>query len=229
MRLFLFSFLCLAACTAHEPKKPAVAEQKPVFGTPLNLNYDSCKQAISFIKTAGRKSWAHFSATEKERFFTNAVTKTIIPAWIGTSWDFYGTTETPQKGKIACGYFVTTVLRDAGLPLARIKLAQCASEEMIRTLVAKQHIQCFSNVPMNDFINTIKAGGYGLYIIGLDNHTGFIFRDSDDIRFIHSTFLGTRNVQNEAAAGSPIIAASKYRVIGKISADEASLKRWVEK
>src|SRR5437764_1215954 len=38
----------------------------------------------------------------------------IFPAWFGTPWDFNGTTQTPGEGKIACGYFVTTVMRDLG-------------------------------------------------------------------------------------------------------------------
>ena len=38
----------------------------------------------------------------------------IFSAWIGTRWDFDGTSQTPREGRIACGYFVSTVLRDAG-------------------------------------------------------------------------------------------------------------------
>src|SRR5579859_7168832 len=43
-----------------------------------------------------------------------SIRDTILPAWSGTPWDFYGTAERPREGTIACGYFVATVLRDAG-------------------------------------------------------------------------------------------------------------------
>ena len=38
----------------------------------------------------------------------------MMRCWLGTPWDFNGTCETPGSGKIACGYFVSTILRDAG-------------------------------------------------------------------------------------------------------------------
>ncbi|MEO6254124.1 MAG: hypothetical protein ABIO79_12500 [Ferruginibacter sp.] len=47
------------------------------------------------------------------------------------------------------------------------------------------------------------------------------------IYFIHSTFVGTRNVQKEKAALSWILDKSKYKVLAKISADEKVLDRWI--
>lgn len=171
--------------------------------------------------------WQDISKLQKEKIFTNAVAETIIPGWIGTAWNFNGTSETPKKGSIACGYFVTTVLRDAGLNLARVRLAQCASEQMITTLVQSKYIHRFSYVTMEAFIQSIKEQGYGLYIVGLDNHTGFIYDDGYEIYFIHSTFVGTRNVQKEKAALSWVLQQSKYKVLGKISSDEKVLERWI--
>src|SRR5678815_5098001 len=40
---------------------------------------------------------------------TRTIYSEIFPSWYGTAWDFNGTTEVPQQGKIACGYFVSTV------------------------------------------------------------------------------------------------------------------------
>jgi len=193
----------------------------------VTINYDSCKNVIKSTRQNKKAGWPKLSKQEKEKIFTSAVAETIIPPWIGTAWDFNGTSEKPQKGSIACGYFVTTILRDAGLSLARIKLAQCASEQMITSLVQSKYIQRFSQVKMEDFIQSIKRQGYGLYIVGLDNHTGFIYNDGNEIYFIHSTFIGTRNVQKENAATSWILEKSKYKVLGKISTDEKVLDRWV--
>src|SRR5687768_1120080 len=67
----------------------------------------------------------------------------LIPAWLGTPWDFNGTTETPQQGRIACGYFVSTVLRHAGFRVERVRLAQQASERIALTLSQPVEIQRF--------------------------------------------------------------------------------------
>lgn len=191
------------------------------------INYDSCKKAVLILKSQNKQVWNKLSKQEKEKLFTESVTETIIPAWIGTPWSFNGTSETPQQGSIACGYFVTTVLRDAGLTLHRIKLAQCASEQMITTLVQSKHIRRFSNISLENFIHTIEESGYGLYIVGLDNHTGFLYNDGNKIYFIHSTFVGTRNVQKEKASTCWILRQSRYKVLGKLSADEKVLEKWM--
>lgn len=223
------AILFLAAlinCSQKESKlAPLIQDtKKPEI---ISINYDSCKAEIQFFKKTKKANWRNVSKADKERIFTNSVTETIIPAWIGTAWDFNGISERPQQGHIACGYFVTTVLRDAGLVLARNKLAQCASEQMITTLVQPKYVHRFSNVKMGAFIQSIKNQGYGLYIVGLDNHTGFIYNNGMEIHFIHSTFIGTRNVQKEKAATCRILEKSRYKVLGKISADEKVLERWI--
>lgn len=226
MRILIFlSFFSLLSCTKNKKAAPAAVQQAQA--SAISVNYDSCCKQIKIIKRDANKHWARLDAQQKGKIFTNAVVKTIIPAWIGTPWTFSGTTEKPGEGSIACGYFVTTVLRDAGLPIARIKMAQAASEEMIKTLVQPKHIQRFSNKPMAEFIAAINKSGAGLYLVGLDNHTGFIYHDGKEAWFIHSTFVGTRNVQYEKAAESTVLTGSKYKVIGKLSADEKAIGRWV--
>ena len=223
--------LCLAvlltACYSKEKKETSVAHHTAI-STAKNINYDSCKKAIAIIKRQHKSDWDKLSKLEKEKCFANAVTNTIAPAWLGTKWDFNGITEVPQQGKIACGYFVTTVLRDAGLPIARVKLAQCASEQLVTTLVQDKYVKRFSNIDMDNFMAYLKLNGFGLYVIGLDNHTGFIFNDGLDIWFIHATFIGTGDVQKEKAATSIILKNSKYRIVGKISADEKVLETWID-
>jgi allophanate hydrolase subunit 1 len=228
MKLFLIPVLLISisSCTIKEKQIKQLA-LKTQASAKLTINYDSCKTTIQLNKQKQKPLWRSLSKSAKEKIFTCSVVETIVPAWIGTAWDFNGISETPQQGSIACGYFVTTVLRDAGLAIARVKLAQCASEQMITTLVQSKYISRFSNVALEDFIKAIKKDGYGLYIVGLDNHTGFIYNDGKDVYFIHSTFLGTRNVQKENAATNQILKQSKYKVLGKISNDEMVLERWI--
>ncbi len=227
MKLFLLLVVLTSFSCTQEEKKRNQSVQSPQVAVIPAINYDSCKKLIRLYKQIKKPEWNRLSKPEKEKIFTAAVTETIIPSWIGTAWNFNGTSENPQQGSIACGYFVTTILRDAGLKLARVKLAQCASEEMITTLIQPRYIHRFSNVMIENFIQSIQQQGYGLYIVGLDNHTGFIYNDGKEIYFIHSTFVGTRNVQKEKAASSWVLQRSKYKVLGKISTDEKVLERWI--
>jgi hypothetical protein len=230
MKIILFPilFILFFSCGDKEKQKASTlpGHSNAVIGAPV-LDYDSCKKVILLLKQKNKSGWSKLSRLQKEKIFTGAATQTIIPSWIGTAWDFNGTSETPQQGKIACGYFVTTVLRDAGLPIARIKLAQCASEQMVTSLIQPKYVQRFSNVTMDNFILAVQQQGFGLYIVGLDNHVGFIYNDGAEIHFIHSTFVGTRNVQKEKAAASWVLRQSKYKVLGKLSGDEKALDRWI--
>src|SRR5215212_694349 len=67
-------------------------------------NYSITKRNIIALA----KNGGTINETDKLRAsFINIVYDSIIPYWIGTKWNFNGITEVPQKGSIACGYFVT--------------------------------------------------------------------------------------------------------------------------
>lgn len=152
---------------------------------------------------------------------------TIWPAWYGTPWTFYGHTETPQRNSIACGYFVTTTLRDSGLQLKRVLLAQQASEVIIRNLTTEAHIQRYRGVEQQDFVRRVRKLGEGLYVVGLDNHVGFLrVKPDGSVSFIHSSYVWRAGVVQEPAQTS-VALVSQYRVVGKISADDALLKAWL--
>ncbi|MBW3372412.1 hypothetical protein KYK31_00385 [Hymenobacter norwichensis] len=152
---------------------------------------------------------------------------TIWPAWYGTPWTFYGHTETPQRSSIACGYFVTTTLRDSGLKLKRVLLAQQASEVIIRNLTTEAHIQRYRGMSQPEFVRRVRMSGTGLYMVGLDNHVGFLRVKADgSVSFIHSSYVQRKGVVQEPALTS-VALASQYRVVGKISADEGLLEAWL--
>jgi hypothetical protein len=92
------------ACNKKERRsKPFINQPIAVAAT---VNYDSCKRDILLLKQKNKIGWAKLAKPQKEKLFTNAVIKNIVPSWIGTAWDFNGISQTPQKGSIACGYFV---------------------------------------------------------------------------------------------------------------------------
>lgn len=139
----------------------------------------------------------------------------IHAEWMGTPWTFSGTSQTPRQGSIACGYFVTTTLEQAGVELERIRLAQAASETMILAITPSASIKRFSNASLDAFLHSVRKQGEGYYIVGLDNHTGFLkVEASGEIVFIHSG--PGRGVVAETPEDSPELANSKYRVTGKI-------------
>lgn len=161
------------------------------------------------------------------KLLVSTIDQEIFPYWYGTDWDFNGTTQIPKEGQIACGYFVTTVLRDVGIKLNRVTLAQQASENIIKSLTSETYIKRFRNVAIEKFVEDIKKIGQGLFLVGLDNHVGFILNDGTEIYFIHSSYVEPSEVIKEKALTSPILSSSKYRVIGKISADENLLVKWL--
>ncbi len=158
---------------------------------------------------------------------TSAVADQLAPAWYGTPWAFHGTTRTPGEGKIACGYFVSTLLLDAGLQVERVRLAQQASEHIILSLTGGTHVRRFSNAPLDRFVDAVEAMGAGLFVVGLDNHVGFLVARPGGTRFLHASYAPGQGVVSEDARRSPILGASRYRVVGHLSADPTLTERWL--
>nr|WP_294904466.1 hypothetical protein [uncultured Lacibacter sp.] len=210
---FLFLFILSTACSQSSNQKKI--RPAPVFTREQKvIELNNYQSVLSAAKSFKQKSIASDSF---EIIFSRFIVDSIIPYWYGTKWNFYGDTEIPNKGTIACGYFVTTVLRDAGLRINRIKLAQAASEEMIRTICIRKSIKRYSNTPMQTFINELLQLENGLYVVGLDFHTGFIYHNNDAIYFIHSSYQIPQIVIRQNANESSILASSKYKVIGKVN------------
>lgn len=160
------------------------------------------------------------------KVITQSIVNDLFPFWYGTDWDFSGVTETPNRGKIACGYFVSTLLRDAGWKVERARLAQQASENIVLSLTDDRCIKRFRQVAIGDFAEAVREWGEGLYIVGLDIHTGFIVNIGGEVYFVHSSYVEPYEVVKERAVESKVLSSSKYRVIGKLSADDRLITKW---
>jgi hypothetical protein len=203
-------------------RNPAIVPVKKVVDyTAYPLVLDS----IQIERKQLKRDHAGLKALEKA--FLISMDKKIFAYWYGTKWDFNGTTQKPNEGAIACGYFVTTTLRDAGVKINRVKMAQCASEEMIKSLVQKSSITRFSNVKIADFEKRMNKLGNGLYVVGLDNHTGFIRISPEGNYFIHASGWYPYKVVKEVVGKSSILDHSNYKIVGKLSGDNEFLKKWV--
>ena len=120
--VLLLSTLFLTSCTVQT--KSQLVEHTPIFektpATDSNKSYSEKLKSIETERENLAKEYRQSKHKDKvlakaTKLFVLSIFNEIFPAWYGTGWDFYGTTETPKQGKIACGYFVTTVLRDAGV------------------------------------------------------------------------------------------------------------------
>ena len=181
---------------------------------PFEFNYDLQKNRCKELYAALQKK----RTVETEKKFISFLADSLLPCWYGTPWDYNGITEVPQKGKIACGYFVTTTLRDAGMKINRVKLAQCIEQHVLWDLCTD--FKKFSDAPLSKFVAAVEKAGYGLYIVGLDNHTGYIFNDGTNVWFIHSGVYLPKCTLKEKAINSITLQNSRYRVFGRIIFDK---------
>lgn len=148
-------------------------------------------------------------------YLFDRITTDLLPAWYGTPWDFNGTTRTPKQGTIACGYFVNTVLLDAGFNLPRIKWSQQAAEPI--TLKLAGTVKRFRDRPVAELEVWLRSRGDGLYKVGLDSHVGFIVVRNGVARFVHSNYYQLDiGVMSEPLDGNNPLAHSRYRIVGSL-------------
>lgn len=185
----------------------------------IKVKQEKLKEEYAEAKTETQKK----KVLEKAQKTFESSFEDVCKYWYGTKWSYSGTTQIPNRGKIACGYFVTTVLRDLGYPIDRIKMAQAASETLIRNTVDKKFIKVRVKKDFGDFMEEVEEMGNGIYILGLDTHVGFLFVDGNSTHFIHSSNSLLKGVRNQMAFSSNTIRKSKYRIVGKIQ-----VEKWLE-
>jgi hypothetical protein len=162
--------------------------------------------------------------------FTNQLVDNIIPHWYGTPWSFGGHTTIPNQGKIACGYFISTTLRDMGIKLNRFTLAQkspideakmISCGEEINTIVQETHEKAFEEID-----NLTKEG---LYFIGFDEgHVGYLLKRDGELFLIHSNYLIPISVCIEPLKEARVFKRySKFHLVA-ISHNDTLLQRWLD-
>jgi hypothetical protein len=172
------------------------------------------------------------AARQKILVETRTFLETLLPSmmrcWLGTPWDFNGTAECPGNGKIACGYFVATVLRDAGFRIDRFQLAKQPSQKIIRTFLPRQSMHIRAGIPYESFAAEIRKADPGICIVGLDTHVGFlVVPENGAFHFIHSSGSAPWCVVDETESNAAVLARSHYRVFGNLTSDPEVLRRWL--
>lgn len=225
LKLISFAILCFILSACFENK----AEVKGKMNLPPYADLISSveKQRAAFQKEYQGASESDQIAIEEEAtsYLLEKITHDFFDQWSGTEWDFNGTTRTPRNGKIACGYFITTVLLDAGFKIPRVKWAQQASEYYITRMTSD--VARFSNQSPESMKSYFLKRADGLYIAGLDNHVGFIHKSGDEVTFTHASYYNPKiGVQTEQLTGDNPFAKSAYRVVGRIL-DKEMIKKWI--
>jgi len=160
------------------------------------------------------------------RNFLELTMPELMSCWLGTPWDYNGMASIPGNGKVACGYFVSTIMRDSGFGVHRIRLAQQPSQNILRTFLPRDQLEIKVDAEYDDYMQTLRNGERGIYIIGLDQHVGFLINAADGLHFIHSGGV-YRRVVNESIPAATSIQNSRYRVIGHLTGNLELLRKWL--
>jgi hypothetical protein len=211
---FLYLFLVLfsfSSCQSQSANKDYSA---------LKVEINTKKEKLQSAYSRADELRKSEIVKETKNYLVKIISTEVFKQWYGTKWDFNGTTRTPKKGEIACGYFVTTVLEDIGFNIPRIKWAQSASEFFIKKL-APNNLKRFTDKPLSEVKKYLISAGDGLYLVGLDTHVGFVLVEGKTISFIHSNYYyPDLGVMKENITTKNPLSDSHYRIFGKLMTDE---------
>ena len=201
--------------------------------------YNSAKNAIS---TQRKELYQDYTllidSIDKDQFldsisdvFSSLLLNRLMPFWYGTKWDFDGYTAKPNNGVVACGYLVSTTLRDNGMNLNRYHLAQQVprNEDLSIAVNGVNFIEIYPKEEEEeeegpyDFLNDLNQG---FYFAGVENHVGFLYKTKDDSYFIHSNYIDGF-VMAEKAKYSQAFESRVY-YLAKITGNMDLMKHWLE-
>lgn len=152
----------------------------------------------------------------------------MMRCWLGTPWDFHGTASTPGGGQIACGYFVSTVLRDAGFKVDRYQLAKQPSENILRSFLPRASCILTIGQEYGAFAAVVESADPGIYLVGLDTHVAFLVVQPDGFRMIHSSGSQPWCVVDESRNDAHVLQKSNWRMLGNLTRDPQVLKHWLK-
>ena len=235
MAPFVIILLLLTSCQNSNSESPI---ESPAIETCLEevhevveLDYDSLKKSMDAVRldfatkvTADRGG----TITAARNYLYETLFYEMLPAWIGTVWDFNGVSETPGEGLIACGYYVTTTLKHSGFKLNRYKVAQQAAAVITKTLCQGGDITWFKYEELESLKTHLSARPNSVYVVGLDYHVGYIVTEGDEIYFMHSSFVDPGVVVKEKIDDSPVFGSTERWIIGDVLASDENILAWIK-
>lgn len=236
MRLCPLVLFAVAACgdvsgapsVVASPPKASVPASSEAYGASVERLRVQREQ---FAKELARAPEPDAVLSRARTALLDAVTTELLPAWSGTPWAMQGTATVPGEDSIACGYFVSTVLRDAGLSLHRVRFGQAAALRIQNaTTPAGVKVHQFFSIPPAKLAERIEGLGDGMYIIGLNVHVGFVVVRDGEARLVHSSYTGDRVVTDEPLASAVAISNSQPQgyFVSELFTTDASVRKWLE-
>ena len=247
--LLIFQLLLLSCVNSSETKqKPKeknptiIIEDKSITDTNIvalssvhDKDYNLVKIDVNQLRSVLEKKYINISdKVKQDQFldstmvvFTDYLITIIVPHWYETKWSFEGHSATPNKGEIACGYFVSTTLRDMGLNLNRYRLAQQGPEEEVASISIDQKNMITVKNHQLDSVFTILKTKYNptLFFVGLDFHVGYLYLKDNQSYFIHSNYIDG-HVMIENTINSKAFRSEKY-FISNITGNRLLAKKWL--
>jgi len=207
----------------------AAPKPKPDLVTYQGLVKDLERWRVDLSKRYETGSKADRLLVEQDaRLILEQALPALMRCWLGTPWDFNGTAEFPGEKQVACGYFVATVLRDAGFRLDRYRLAQQPSENILRTFLEKESCQLTVGQKYEAFATGLENAEPGIYVVGLDTHVAFVVVGETGFRFIHSSGSRPWCVVDESKDEAVVLRNSNWRMLGNLTGDAGVLRRWLK-
>ncbi len=213
MRFILLHILFIYNC-AHSDSQQKQLDNFPDQKLSIEKASEELKPYSDFLLET-KESIAEAQSDEKKKMIFQTFYKDLPAYWVRTDWDFNGVTRQPQKGSIACGYFVTNILSDLGVSLQRVYLAQQPSSVMIKKLSKPGTVKRYPSFKELQKNITNIASENDIMIVGLDMHTGFLLKNGNDLYFFHSDYVSDQ-VQMEKAEDSRALQNSNSYMIGSI-------------
>lgn len=172
---------------------------------------------------------------EARAYVLAAMREVVFPAWMGMAWGL-GPNSTPLRPhaagtEIACGYFVSSVLENVGLRLGtRFTYAQAPALHAQRSLAPdKEDLHRFFSIPGDALARRIAALGEGIYVIGLNNHIGFVDVHGGQVNVVHASYTGAQVVTSEPLATAEVIDNSRAAgyFVTPLFQDDRLIDRWL--
>lgn len=211
----------------QHPLRKAPAPDPGKYAT-LTADLERWRTDLAARHAKAKSNSERMSVEADARIILENALPAMMRCWLGTRWDFNGTAKGPGQGKIACGYFVATVLKDAGFKVDRYQLAQQPSQNILRTFLPKEACDLSVGTDYQTFSAEVGKREPGVYVIGLDTHVAFIVVRDGGFRFIHSSGSKPWCVVDQSPAEAGVLQRSSWRMLGNLTAEPAVIRHWLK-
>ncbi|NNC89364.1 MAG: hypothetical protein HKN82_12970 [Akkermansiaceae bacterium] len=207
---------------------PGTPAPDPETYSVLSDDLESHRQRLSDAYAAAGSDAERTAILRSARNLLEGALPRLMRCWLGTPWAYEGIAHEPGGGKVACGYFVSSVLQDARFDVEWGRLAQQPSQNILGTFLREDELHIRVGTDYELFLTELQSRGPGIYIVGLDSHVAFlVIPDSGEIRFIHSSGSRPWCVVDEDRESADVLRRSRYRVTGNLTANPNVIARWL--